>query len=112
MGLSFRFLFRSYRLEILLKAIETFFPENAVLLDPVDRILEGSAVQLAGAPLGLPRLGDEPSLLQHLEMLGDGRETHRFHERLSQLRDIRFALREASQDGSSRRVCQGCEGLA
>src|SRR5690606_7384136 len=54
--------------------------------------------------------GDEPSPLQHPEVLRDRGLTDQ--ERLGELRDRRFAFGEPREDRASRRVCEGQERCA
>ena len=74
------------------EAIEALFPELPVLLHPVGDALERFGIELARAPLRLARLGDQPGLLQHLQVLGDRGQAHLVQKRPGQIRNIRLAL--------------------
>ena len=62
--------------QVLVQPVEALFPELAVALQPVGHVLERRGLQPARPPLGLAALGDQPGALEHLEVLGDGRQAH------------------------------------
>ena len=97
---------------MLIEPVEALFPEAAIRFEPVGDILQGGAIELAGAPLGVPAAGDQAGSLQHLEVFGNRRltEAEWFHE----LVDGRLAQRQSSQDGAPGGVGEGgeCGGQA
>src|SRR5438874_6883831 len=62
--------------QVLVQAVEARFPEFAVVPDPVGDLLERRRLEVAGSPLRVAAAGDQSGALEHLQMLGDGRETH------------------------------------
>jgi hypothetical protein len=77
----------------------------AVLRHPIGGLTKWGGLQLAGPPLCLPHLAYQSGTLQHLEVLGNGRRTHR--KRFGQLSHRCFAKCQSCQDCSARGVCQG-----
>ena len=49
---------------------------DRAVLDNYAYLVQRAGLQAAGAPLRLAPSGDEPRPLQHLEVLGDGRQRH------------------------------------
>src|SRR5678810_252762 len=96
--------------EIVVEPVEAAFPMFAVGLHPLHRFAHGLRFQAAGPPLCLAALADQPGALQHLEMLGDRRETD--VERLSQLTHRGLARGEPREDGAARRIRQRGKGDA
>ncbi len=96
--------------QIVVQSIEARDPEAAIAFEPVVDGLEGGRLDPARPPLRLAAARDEARALQHLEMLGDGREAH--VEGFRQLGHRGFARREPRQDGPARGVGEGCEGGA
>src|SRR5437763_15291964 len=71
---------RSPRLDpgqIFVQAVEAFLPEAAVILDPIGGIPERRRFEPARPPLRLAPARNEAGMLQHLQMLRDGRQAHR-----------------------------------
>src|SRR5690606_27569966 len=85
--------------EVVAQAIEALLPEAPVALCPVGHGLEGRGFELAGTPLGLPALTDQPGALQHPQVLGDRRSAHAEGRR--QLLDRGRPLGEPRQDGAA-----------
>src|SRR5215813_749375 len=69
--------------QIVVEPVEAPLPELAIVLDPVGDLLEKLGLQPAETPLYIAGTGDQPRLLQHLEMLGNRRKAH--GERLGEL---------------------------
>src|SRR4051812_46118325 len=89
------------------QSIEPFVPELAVSLEPIDRILERSRLEPAGAALGVAPTRDESCAFQDLQVLGDGGQAD--VERLGKLVDRHFSRGEAREDGAAGGVGQGSE---
>src|SRR5256885_1639370 len=66
-------LLRLQVLEVIVEAVETLFPETAVVLDPVGDILQRPGVEPAWPPLRLAAARDQSGAFEHLEVLGDRR---------------------------------------
>src|ERR1700730_8212636 len=96
--------------EVMVQAIEAFFPEMPVVFQPIGGVLEGTRIARTGSPLRLAAAFDEAGALRHLEVLGDRGKAHR--ERLGQLGDGNLAADQARQDRASRRIGEGREGGA
>ena len=86
--------------QVVVQTIEALLPEPAIAIEPVVDVLEGGGLDPAGPPLRRAAARDQAGPLQHLEMLGDGREAHL--ERRGELRDRGFAQREPRRVGSAR----------
>src|SRR5436305_1344827 len=56
--------------QVFVQAVETLFPEFAVVLDPVGDLFERRRLEVAGTPLRVAAAGDEAGALEHLQMLG------------------------------------------
>src|ERR1700730_2410838 len=69
--------------EVIVQAIEAFFPEMPVVFQPIGGVLERTSFERAGSPLRLAAAVDQAGALQHLEVLGDRGKAHR--ERLRHL---------------------------
>src|SRR5262249_13091932 len=96
--------------QILVQTVETLLPEPPILLQPVAGVLERPGVEAAGPQLRLAAAGDQAGALQHLEVLGDGRQAHR--EGRGQLHDRDIAGSEAGKDRAPGGVGEGGEGSA
>src|SRR5689334_17954154 len=97
-------------LQIHLEAIEAFFPEAAVVLDPLRRIFQRPGFQPRRAPLRLAAAGDQPRALQHFQMLGN--RGGAYTEGLCQFADGCLAEREPGEDRASCRIGEGGKGGA
>src|SRR6266446_8488990 len=71
--------------QIFVQPIEAFFPEGSVPLDPIADVLERGSLESRWPPLSVAAARDEAGILQHSQVLGDGREAH--PERLSERGD-------------------------
>src|ERR1035438_4817099 len=89
------------RLQIIVEAIEPLLPEPAVFAEPVVNRLEPRRLKPAGPPLRIARARDQPGMLEHLEMLGDGGPAHL--ERLGEVAHRGLAQREPGEDRAPRR---------
>src|SRR5579859_7292631 len=96
-------------LQVVFQAIEALLPEDAILIEPVGRMLERSRFKAAGTELGVAAATDQAGTFQDLQVLGDRRKAH--VEWLGQLVDRGFAGGEAREYGASRRVSKGGERL-
>ena len=92
------------------EAIELFGPETAIAFEPVRRVAERRGVDPAAAPLRFAVARDQTGALQHLQVLGDGRQGHL--EGMGELADRGLAEGEAGQDGPPRRVGESGKGGA
>jgi hypothetical protein len=97
-------------LQIVIQALEAALPVLAIGLHPRSNLLQRFGLEPAGSPLRLATLADQPRVLQHLEMLGDGGEAE--GKRLRQLVDGCLALSEPRQDGPPGGIGEGSEGGA
>jgi hypothetical protein len=97
-------------LQIILQAIEPLFPQPAIFAQPVVDILERDRLDLARPHLRIAAARDQTGMLQHLEMLGDGRQAHR--ERFGQFRYRGLSEREAGEYGAPRRIGESGKGGA
>src|SRR5690606_8055371 len=84
-------------LQIGAETVKLFFPCGAVLFHPSGCFAQWFAIQAAGPPLRVATLADEAGLLEHLQVLGHGRQAHLPEEGLREVRDIRFAFGKARQ---------------
>src|SRR2546421_106560 len=82
--------------EVLVQAIEAFFPKLPVVLQPIGSILQRTRCEPAGPPLRLAAAFDQTGALQHLEVLGYRGKAHR--ERLGEFSDGNLTRNEARQD--------------
>ena len=94
-------------LEVVGEPVEAFFPVLAMGLDPGRGVGERLWFEAAGTVLGVTAAGNEPSLFEHLEVLGDGRK--RDVEWRGEFVDRRLALGQAGEDHASGRVGEGVE---
>src|SRR6185437_2253057 len=62
--------------KILVQAVKALLPETPVSLYPSPHLFERACLELARPPLRRAAAGDEPRLLQHLEVLRDRRQAH------------------------------------
>src|SRR5688572_4646388 len=60
--------------EIGIHAVEAFVPEAAITFDPACHLLERPRFEPRRPPLRIAPAADQPCLLQHLQMPGDGRQ--------------------------------------
>src|SRR5262245_39148574 len=108
---SAAFLFLGLHLvQVAVEAIESFVPKATVAFEPVVDLLEGAWLDAARPPLRLAAPHDEVGALQHLEMLGDGRQAH--VEWLGELGDRGLTECEPRQDGAPRRIGERRKGGA
>src|SRR5215211_6031985 len=98
------------RLEACFEAVEAAFPERTILLEPSDGVLQRRRSQPRGPKLRRATTGDQPGLLQHLEVLGDRLDADR--KGLGQLVDCGLTGHEPSQDRPACWVGEGREGTA
>src|SRR5687768_18252739 len=105
--LLLRFVLRLQLAKIILQAVETFFPEAAIALQPIVNAFQSLGFDAARAPLRLASARDQAGALQHLEVLGDRRAAD--VEGLGQLVHRGLAERQPRQDRPARRVGEGCE---
>src|SRR5215469_1321438 len=111
MGLLLRGrLLRLQFFQVLVQAVQALLPVAAVLLHPVGHVFQGRCLQAAGAPLGVTAAADEPGLLQHLQVLGDGGLADL--EGRGELGHRGLPRGEPRQDGPAGRIRQGGEGGA
>src|SRR5438045_4821456 len=59
--------------KVFVQSVEAFFPESAVVIDPLGDVLERAGVEVAGPPLRVAAAGDQAGALEHFEVLGDRR---------------------------------------
>src|ERR1700730_13084899 len=64
------------RLEVGIEPVEALLPKAAVLLEPAVDLLQRLEFDPARTPLALPTAPDQACRLQHLQVLGDGRQAH------------------------------------
>src|SRR5579863_1836108 len=96
-------------LQVVLEPIEALLPEDAILLQPVCRMLERMRFEPPWAELRITTATDQPSALEHFQVLRHGGEAH--VERPGQLVDRSFAGNEAREDGAARGIRECGEGL-
>jgi len=94
--------------EILGQGIELFFPEYAVVLDPLRRSLHGLGSEAAAVDAAVDFALEEAGGFEHAEMLGDGGKGK--GEGRGELGDGGLAVREAGEDGATGGVGQGGKG--
>src|SRR6267143_5628233 len=92
---SMSLLLRFQLAEVIVQAIEAFFPEMPVVFQPIGGILERTRSERAGSPLRLAAAFDETGAFQHLQVLGYCGKAHL--ERLGELGDGNLASSEARQ---------------
>ena len=97
-------------LQVGLQAIQPLVPKPAIAFQPVVDGPQAVGRDAARAPLRLPPARDQPGPLQHLEVLGDGRQAD--VEGFRQLRHRRLAERQPRQDRPAGRVGERCKGGA
>src|SRR5947209_19473515 len=94
-----------------IQVIQSPVPQLAIRLEPVGRVLHCHCPQTARTPLRIAfRRLDQPSFLEHLEVLRDGGLAD--PEWLAQLEHTRFPPREPRDNGPARGVPQGREDRA
>src|SRR5215203_1805851 len=107
-GVSMCFVLRfCYVPKICVESFEALFPMAAVLIDPAGDLPERPRLQPAWSPLRPSSLLDEPSSLEHPQVLGNGGLAH--VEGSGKILDRGFALSEPGQDRTPRRVGEGGE---
>src|SRR5438309_2375152 len=94
--------------EMAVEIVEAAFPPGAERLQPLRHRLHARRLEPARAALRVLPAGDEPGLLQHLQMLRDGRLAER--ERPGELRHRGFAERQPGEDGAAGGIAEGGEG--
>ena len=97
-------------LKIAIQAVETLFPELAVLLDKIGGLVQRRRIELAGPPLRLAAARDQAGALQHLEVLGDRGRGHL--EWRGELGDRSLARGESRQDRTAGWIGESGEGGA
>src|SRR3569623_745570 len=90
--------------EVPVEIVEPLLPQRPEGFDPVGDVLHALGIAPARAALGGASGLDQPSLLEHLEMLRDGRLAER--KGLRQLRYVRLAERQSGEHGTARRVAE------
>src|SRR4051812_46070530 len=93
--------------EQIVQTLEAAFPELAVALQVGGRLSQGLGRQSARPPLPISAARDQTGLLQHLQMLGDGRLAHR--EGGGKLVDGSLAVRQPSEDRATGRIGESGE---
>src|ERR671919_699359 len=94
-------------LQTLVHPLEAVLPEAPVALDPVRGLLQTSALEVGGTKPRDLSPGDQPSALQHLEVLGD--RLDRDGEALGELGQRCVAAAQPVQDLPTGRVSEGGE---
>src|SRR6266536_3583033 len=94
--------------QIFIQAIETVFPETAIVVDPIGDLLERRGIEVTRTPLCVTAPRDQTGMLENFQMFRYRGQAH--IERFGELGDGRIARREASQDCAACRVGQGGEG--
>ena len=92
------------------EAVEARIPQLAVLLQPVGHVLQRARLNLARPRLRLAGPQDQPTALEHLDVLRDGLDRH--VERLGELVDRRGPRRQPGEDRAPRRIGEGRVGGA
>src|SRR5438445_13333362 len=90
-------------------AIETVFPQLAVVVEPAVDVAQRLELDTAEMFLGCPAAGHEARLFQYADMLGDSANGER--EGLRQFGDRGFAVEQPGEDCPSRRVGEGGESV-
>jgi hypothetical protein len=88
--------------EVFVHPVEPAFPREPALLGPCRDLIEAFRVERAWPILGAMTSDDEPSALEHLDVLRDRGE--RQIERLGELIHSRLSGGETYQDRAPRRV--------
>jgi hypothetical protein len=78
------------------------------MLDPLGSFLQRTRFQPAGAPLRRAAAPDQTGALQHLQVLGDGRQAH--VEGFRQFTDRGLARGEPGEDRASGRIGERGKG--
>src|ERR1700733_7798630 len=97
-------------MQVFIETIEAFFPEAAVMLDPVGNVAQWRRFKPARAPLSLPSTRNEAGMLQHLQVTGDGRHAH--CKWLGEIGDRGLSVDQPREDGAAGWVGEGGEGGA
>ena|SRR5215472_10823517 len=87
------------RSQIIIEAVETLFPESAIIVNPIGYVLERFGLKTARTPLCLAATRNEAGALKYFEMLGNSWQTH--VEGLGKLDNGSLASRQASQNGTT-----------
>ncbi len=90
------------------QGIELFFPEDAVVLDPLRDGLHGLGSEAAAVDAAVDFALEEAGRFEHAEMLGDGGKGK--GEGRGELGDGGLAVREAGEDGAAGGVGERGEG--
>src|SRR5262249_28906892 len=88
-------------------AVEALVPEAAIGLEPVRDSFERRGLEPARTPLRLPTADDQPSPLEHLQVLRDRRQAHRKGSR--QLVHRGFPESQLAQYRPPRRISESRE---
>src|SRR5436190_13449543 len=91
--------------QVIVEPIEAALEELPVARQPAGGVLERTPAQPGRPPLGGPPAGDEPGVLEHLQVLRDGLHGH--GERLRELVDGRLPVDEPLEDRPARGVGEG-----
>src|SRR5262245_31711285 len=75
--------------QVIVEPVETLFPEAAIALEPIVDFLQRARLDPARPPLRLASARDQAGTLEHLEVLGNRRQTH--IEGLGEFRHRRLA---------------------
>src|SRR3984957_4425629 len=106
-GISFLLLL-FHRGKVRVEIVQTALPLLAEGLDPVGNVLHRKRGKSARTSLCIAPTLDEARMLEHLEVLRDGRLTE--FKRLHQLRNGGFTLRQPGEDRSPGWIAEGLEG--
>src|SRR5262245_34895960 len=90
--------------QIVFEAVEALAPELAIFLEPVFDGFDALRLDPRRAGLGCPAPRDEARLLQHFQVLRDGRQAD--VEGFGQLVHTGLSKRKAREDRATRRVGQ------
>src|SRR5205807_7719931 len=94
--------------QVIVEPVEAALEELPVALQPAGGVLERTPAQPGRPPLGGPPAGDEPGVLEHLQVLRNG--LHRHGERLRELVDGRLPVDEPLEDRPARGIGESREG--
>ena len=91
------------------QAIETFFPEPPIAVEPIGHRPQRLRPQSTDAPLRIDAALDQSRPLEHPQVAGHGRQRNR--KRLRELAHRGLAARKAGEDCTSRGIRQRGEGV-
>ena len=94
--------------QIIVESIKPLFPKPAIFLQPAVGFLERPRIDFARPHLCIPAARNQTCTLEHLEMLGDGRQAH--FERLGEFQHRGLAEREPRQNGAPGRIGERRKG--